>query len=382
MFVAIPYYKKYCFKYIGMKIEKNRTDYLVDGKEIFIFRITLESGVYFELTNFGATWISAVVPDKYGNLSDVVLGYNDMSGYIADTAYMGATVGRFANRISNACFELNGKVYTLDCNDGKNTNHGGFSGFNKKAFDYQIEDNKVVFSLFSPDGEGGFPGNLSVKVNYVFSENHLLSITYEAVSDTDTYLNLTNHAYFNLGGKGKIDKHYLMIPSVKILAFDDNFIPTGEIVDTKNSVLDFSSTRALTDVFLSENHSIKASRGLNHCYLLNTGEDDKITEAAMLYDSFSGRKLTVKTTKPGVIIYTGGFLESIFPGKHGVPYKASEGICIETQYLPDSPNKTSFPDCMLRAYQKYYHRTEYRFDVDTELYKNYFEKMNFGIVPE
>lgn len=346
-----------------MTIEKEHFGYTDSGEEVFLFRIVYESGAYIELTNFGATWVSTVIPDKSGQLSDVVLGYDTLAGYLSDTAYMGSTVGRFANRIGNARFALNDKKYELDCNDGKNSNHGGFSGFNKKVFDYTLTDDSVIFSLFSPDGEGGFPGNIKLDVTYSFSEDLIVSISYKAESDKDTYLNITNHSYFNLNSSGDILKHSLYIPANEMLDTDEFFIPTGKFLKTENTVFDFSSFKLIGEDIFKPLPQLINNKGYNHCYVLEDSSS-KLKLAAILKDSESGRKLTVVTTKPAVLIYSAGFLNATQPGKNGYPYFPYSGFCIETQYFPDAPNHLTFPDCVLKKDELYHHKTEYRFDVE------------------
>lgn len=345
-----------------MKIEKKHFGFTEAGIEIQLFRIVHESGAYIELTNFGATWVSAVIPDRKGHFSDVILGYDNLAGYISDTAYLGNTVGRFANRIGNARFVLDGKTYELDKNDGNNTNHGGFSGFNKKIFDYRIKDNEVVFSLFSPDGEGGFPGNVNMKVSYSFSEDLMVTIRYSAKSDQDTCLNLTNHTYFNLCGSGNILEHILYIPSTKMLVTDKFFIPTGKFVQIDKTAFDFSQPKQIGKDIFDQNEQLINNRGYNHCYVLKA-EDSYCKLAAVLSDPVTGRQLTVYTTKPALLFYSAGFLSSAVVGKTGYCYYPYAGLCLETQYLPDSPNHPEFPDSILRKGSLYEHKTEYHFSV-------------------
>jgi len=345
-----------------MKIEKKQFGFTGSGIEVLLFRIVHESGAYIELTNFGATWVSAVVPDNAGNLSDVLLGYDNLAGYIADTAYMGSTVGRFANRIGNARFTLNGKTCKLDCNDGKNANHGGYTGFHKKIFDSRLEDNQVIFSLFSPDGEGGFPGNLKLNVTYSFSEDLTVTIHYSAESDQDTYLNLTNHAYFNLHGSGDMLDHTLYIPTNEMLVTDEFFIPTGEYTQVDHTVFDFSQPKSIGKDIFSQDAQLMNNKGYNHCYVLKE-KDSACKLAAVLSEPVTGRQLTVYTTKPAMLIYSAGFLSSNVAGKNGYCYFPYAGICLETQFLPDSPNHPNFPDCILRKGETYDHRTEYRFSI-------------------
>ncbi|MFT3753355.1 MAG: aldose epimerase family protein [Paludibacter sp.] len=345
-----------------MKIEKKHFGYTNSGDEIHLFRLVHESGAYIELTNYGATWVSAVLPDRLGNLSDVILGYDSLEGYLADTAYMGSTVGRFANRIGNARFTLNGKNYKLDKNDGQNCNHGGFSGFNRKIFDYQATNDSVIFSMFSPDGEGGFPGNVKLNVSYSFSADLTVSIHYSAESDKDTYLNLTNHAYFNLQGWGNILEHILYIPYADMLVTDQFFIPTGEFTNVDNTPFDFSKPKQIGRDIFQNDCQLTDNRGYNNFYVLNNPHAE-CKHAAVLYESKTGRQLDVFTTKPALLIYSAGFLNSVEAGKTGHRYSPYAGFCLETQYFPDSPNQPNFQDCTLYKGEIYNHRTEYRFSV-------------------
>lgn len=345
-----------------MKIEKKHFGFTNYGVEVHLFRLVHESGAYIELTNYGATWVSAVVADKNGNFSDVILGYDNLSGYLSDTAYMGSIVGRFANRIGNACFTLNGQTYKLDSNDGNNSNHGGFFGFNRKVFDYQVEDDMIIFSLFCPDGEGGFPGNLKLNVSYSFSEDLKVTIHYLAKSDEDTYLNLTNHTYFNLYGSGNILEHSLNIPSTKMLVTDEFYIPTGEFVRVNKTPFDFSKPKQIgRDIFENDPQLIN-NKGYNHCYVLDNPHAE-CKQAAVLTEPKTGRQLDVFTTKPALLIYSAGFLYSAATGKNGYNYFPYAGFCLETQFFPDSPNQPNFPSCILRKGETYDHRTEYRFSV-------------------
>lgn len=347
-----------------MRIDKNDFGISPSGKKIYLFRVWYDAATYFDFTNYGATWVSAVVPDKDGNPADVLLGYHDPDAYIKDTACMGCTVGRFANRIAGARFELNGKVYLLDKNDGDNTNHGGFAGFHKRVFESEVRGDEIVFSLFSPDGEGGYPGNLLLKVFFGFSPDYALTITYEASADQDTWVNLTNHAYFNLHGQGKIHDHHLQIPSTMIVSTDDQFIPTGEIPDVAGTSFDFTTARRIGDVLSGGQRWVLINRGLNHCYILPENEDGILQQAAVLSDLSSGRSLIVRTTQPAVIAYSAGFLSSGSPGKNGRNYTPWDGFCLETQCVPDAPNQPAFRQGFLPAHAIYRQRTEYKFSVE------------------
>ena len=334
----------------------------VKGKEVFLYTISHQSGASIQLTNYGATWISALIPDKNGDLSDVLLGYNDLKGYLCDTNYMGSTVGRFANRINNARFTLHDQIYELDKNDGENTNHGGFSGFNSRVFDAEVSGNSVVFSLVSPDGDGGFPGNITLKVKYSFTNDLKVLIQYWAITDQDTYLSLTNHSYFNLAGSGSVLTHELQISSAEILETDECFIPSGKMIQVQDTAFDFTRMRTIDSRMSEQNQQLIWNKGYNHCYPLDKfPESGLLQPAATLYDPLSGRQLQLFTTLPSVLIYTAGFLTSHLPGKSGNPHKPFEGICLEAQFYPDSPNQVHFPSCLLRKDEVYHHSIEYHF---------------------
>jgi len=338
---------------------------LIAGKEVYIFTISHSSGASIQVSNYGATWISAVVPDRVGVMSDVLLGYKELEGYLSDTNYMGSTVGRFANRINKARFTLHDQLYMLDKNDGENTNHGGYRGIHKQVFDVSLTGNAVVFSLKSPDGEAGFPGNVSMQVSYTFTEDLQVAIRFRATTDKDTYLNLTNHAYINLAGTGNILQHSLYIPSSDMLETDEYFIPTGKILPVQDTVFDFSHMKPVEAGMDMMNEQIIRNKGFNHCYpIFQTPDGDHVRHAATLSEHVSGRKLEVFTTLPSVLVYSAGFLVSLLPGKSGKNYQPFDGICLEAQYYPDSPNQPHFPSCILRKDDTYDHTIEFRFSVD------------------
>jgi aldose 1-epimerase len=336
----------------------------IDSKKVYLFTINHPSGAQIQLTNYGATWTSAMIPDNRGVLADVLLGYNDLNGYLSDTNYMGSTVGRFANRINRACFTINHITYFLDKNDGDNTNHGGFSGINKQVFESEVNYDEVVFSLKSPDGHGGFPGNVFIKVSYSFSVDLMVVIKYWAVTDKDTYLNLTNHAYFNLAGTGSILKHQLQVSSSEMLETNENFIPTGKLIPVVGTEFDFTRMRSIGDGMNGKSQQIIWNRGYNHCYpVTKTSEGVPTQPAATLFDPLSGRMLQLFTTLPSVLVYSAGYLNSILPGKSGLFYKPCDGICLEAQFYPDSPNQVHFPSCLIRKNQVYNQYIKFHFTV-------------------
>lgn len=323
-----------------------------EEREIFKFKIANSYGNYVELLNYGAIVKSIVVPDKEGNKENVVLGFPTLEGYVKDQSYIGATVGRFANRIHNATFSIENKIYHLDKNDGKNNNHSGSAGFNNKVFDFTIEDDAVIFSLESKNGEGGFPGNLKTKVSYKWTDQNELKIDFLAEADEATPLNFTNHSYFNLTAcKEKVQHHNLKIQADKILESTDDYIPTGKII--------YAGKYSFFGQKLKE---VMQNDGLNTYYIFdqNKKNNDFVCE---LSDAESGRIMKVYTSYPGVQIYTGDYLNCDIIGEHDKLYTSFDGMCLECQYYPDSPNHKHFPNTIFQSGQIYNETIVYAFDV-------------------
>lgn len=327
-------------------------------KEIMLFRMTNETGAYVELMNYGATLVSVVVPDKFQKSENVILGYPSLKGYLEDTCYIGSTIGRFANRINGAQFELDGAVYQLEKNDGNNTNHGGTSGFHTRVFDHTIQENKLVFTLLSRDREGGYPGNLKLSVEYSWSENNQLSIEYVASSDKKTVANFTNHAYFNLSpSRDDIFDHQLIIRSSQILEMTRHHIPTGAIISAGDKK--FNDNKVYERVKTNDG----MMTGLNTYYLFDRKYNGLAVAICQMSDAVSGRVLDVFTTYPGVQLYTGDFLTSSNLNNRSSFHKPFDGLCLECQYCPDSPNHAHFPSTILEPGKIYHEKIVYRFSV-------------------
>lgn len=293
--------------------------------------------------SYGAAVQSVTVPSRSGRPVDICLGYDDLTGYENGQDFIGAVIGRYANRIAGAKFNLDGHEYRLTANEGKNHLHGGH-GFNKRVFDCAEGDNFAEYTIFSPDGEDGYPGNLEACVTYVLAENEL-QMTFRAVSDADTVVNLTSHAYFNLSGGGSIEGHVLQINSDSVTEPDSELIPTGNLMPVEGTRFDFRQPRTV-------------GKGYDHNYVL--GEPGTLRQAAELYSPDTGICMTVLTTMPGLQFYSGGAMSST-TGKGGTVYVPESGLCLETQFWPDSPNKTEFPSPVLRAGAVYEHTTIWRF---------------------
>jgi aldose 1-epimerase len=302
--------------------------YFNEGQEVALLRISNSSGAYAEVTNIGASIVSIVVPDKKGILSNVVLRYDKLEDYLSDTFYLGSTIGCYSNRISNARFVMDGIAYNLDKNDGENSNHGGFNGLNKKIFNYHINNESVTFYIESPDGEGGFPGHLKLRVTYSFSESNDLEIEYSAVSDKRTPVNFTNHAYFNLSGKkNEIFSNQLKVNANKYLETNNQFLPTGKILDIENSAFDFSDYKTIKEMASLKEDNLE---GYNAYFI----KQDNTKALASVKDITSGRVLDIYSSMPGVLLYTGDFLSGKF--------ESMSGLCMEAQYYPDGMNHPGF----------------------------------------
>ena len=339
---------------------------IVDGKAVYLYTINNSKGMVADITNYGGTLVSLKVSDNKGDFDDVVLGYDKVEDYIKYKSYFGATIGRFANRIENSSFQLNGVQYNVAKNDGENHLHGGLKGFDKVVWEEKMQvatsDDSIEFSYLSSDGEEGYPGNLNVRVKFTVTQNNELKIEYFAISDKDTIINLTNHSYFNLSGQGSGDvlKHKIMINADKFTINDKYSIPTGEIEEVKNTPMDFRKLTYIGENISSNYEQIVNGSGYDHNWIINNS-GKKLEKAAEVYDEKSGRVMEVFTTKPGVQFYSANFLTGLEPGKNGNTYAKRGALCLETQYFPNSIKHVNFPSPILLAQQKYEHSTIYKF---------------------
>ncbi|WP_164410190.1 aldose epimerase family protein [Streptomyces salinarius] len=315
---------------------------LSDGTPVH--RWTLErAGVRVRVLSYGGIVQSAEVPDRDGNTADVVLGFADLDGYVRHPEpYLGALVGRYANRIAGGRFPLDGRTYAVVPNEGPNTLHGGERGFDKRVWDVEAVPGGVRLSRVSPHGEEGFPGRLEMSATYTLDGSGALRIGYEAVTDAPTVLNPTNHSYFNLSGSGHAGGHELRLAASRITPVDAGLIPTGGLDDVTDTRFDFRRAR-------------KIGSGYDHNFVLDKGVTDAAEEVAELYDPASGRVLTVATTEPGLQLYTADHL--------GEPFAPGDGVALETQHFPDSPNRPGFPSTVLRPGEVFRSETVYGFSV-------------------
>jgi aldose 1-epimerase len=342
-----------------MSIEKKSFGKTADGQAVWLFVLATDSGMRVGVINYGATVVSVEVPDREGKLADVVLGFDGIEGYqSASNPYFGATCGRYANRIAQGRFSIDGTEYSLATNNGPNALHGGVVGFDKKIWAAEtVGDNAVKMVLTSPDGEEGYPGSVQVELTYSLSKDNEFRLEYTATTDRKTVLNLTNHSYFNLAGGGSVLDHTIQIHADRYTVVDDDAIPTGELRAVADTEMDLRSP-----VPIGKNIAAVQGGGYDHNYCVNQSAPAELVLAAQVVEPQSGRTLECLTTEPGVQFYTGNFLENI-SGKGGAIYNRQEGFCLETQHYPDSPNQSAFPSTELAPGKTYAQTCIYRFGV-------------------
>src|SRR5271169_3901524 len=332
-----------------------------DGTTVEIF--TLSDGPYeARIATYGGIVVSLNAPDRDGKSADVVLGFDNLDGYVANfnessSAFFGALIGRYGNRIAHGSFTLDGKKYSLPLNNGENSLHGGPHGFNNVIWKAKAVANGVELSYLSKDGEAGYPGNLSTVVRYTLVKGDL-RIEYSATTDKDTVINLTNHSYFNLAGHGDILSHQLTLHASRFTPVDAGLIPTGELKSVESTPFDFRKATAIGARINTNDEQLHLGRGYDHNWVLDSG-GGKLAEAAELYDPESGRVLKVLTDQPGIQFYSGNFLDGTIKGKGGKPDELHAALCLETQHFPDSPNHPDFPTAELKRGGRYHTVTVY-----------------------
>ncbi|HXN36181.1 MAG TPA: aldose epimerase family protein [Opitutaceae bacterium] len=335
----------------------------VDGRDVDLYVLTNANGIVAKVMTYGATLTELDTPDRGGKPDDIVLGFDNLAGYLKKEPYFGAIVGRVGNRIAKGRFTLDGKAYQLATNDGPNHLHGGIKGFDKVVWDARVVPSDggqaVEFTYLSRDGEEGYPGNCTVRATYRLSDANELSISYVVTTDRDTPVNVTNHSYFNLGGpeRGGILDHVLTLNADRFTPVDSTLIPTGELKDVAGTPMDF---RKPTRVGEHLGEVGKNPIGYDHNYVLNGG-GGALSPVATVYDPASGRVLEITSTEPGVQFYSGNFLDGTLTGKKGVVYRQYWGLALEPQHFPDSVNQPNFPSYVLKAGQTYTSETVYRF---------------------
>jgi aldose 1-epimerase len=333
------------------------------GDQMDLYTLTNKSGMEAAITNYGGIVVSLKVPDRKGQLGDVVLGFDTADGYLGEHPYFGSIVGRYGNRIGNAKFSLNGTEYKLAANNNGHHLHGGVEGFNRKLWKATPgtgAEPSLALTYLSKDMEEGYPGNLSVTVTYTLTDKNELRIDYLATTDKDTVINLTNHSYFNLAGGGDILSHEMQILADRFTPVDAGLIPLGELRKVEGTPFDFRSPHTIGERISAADEQLKLGKGYDHNFVLNSGGGSLAT-IAKVNERTTGRVMEVLTTEPGVQFYTGNFLDGSVKGKGGKPYLLRNGFCLETQHFPDSPNKPEFPSVVLKPGAKYESTTVYRF---------------------
>ena len=345
---------------------------LPDGREVGLYTLTNANGVEVRAITYGAIIVSVRTPDRSGRLADIVLGFDDLDGYLSRSRYFGAVVGRYGNRIANATFSLDGQIYRLAANNGPNHLHGGIKGFDKALWQGEpfARDGTVgvVFKYASPDGEEGYPGRLDASVTYTLTQRNALTVEYRATTDKPTHVNLTQHSYFNLAGEGsgangQILDHELTIDADRYTPIDEGMIPTGEIAPVDGTPFDFRHPTTIGARIDHDHEQLRRAGGYDHNFVLNEPVSASgLRRAARVVHSESGRTLEVATMEPGMQFYSGNRLTGT-AGKRGHSYGPRCGFCLETQHFPDSPNTAHFPSTVLRPGETYQTTTVFTFGV-------------------
>jgi len=347
-------------------LETKNFDTIIDGKKVNLFWIE-NQGIKAAFTNYGGRLVGLWVADKNGKPTDVVVGMNSAAGFKnATEPYFGATIGRVGNRIAKGKFTLEGKQYRVPLNNGKNALHGGVKGFQDVVWDaVKTNENTLVFSYVSPDGEQGFPGNLKVKVTYTIADDNSVKMEYEATTDKTTVVNLTNHAFFNLNGEGSgtILNHELQIYANEFTPVDEGLIPNGELKAVKNTPFDFTSKHTIGERIETKDEQLKFGKGYDHNYVLNGTKKNGLNHAATISGDKSGIVMDIFTQEPGLQFYSGNFMQSKNTFKSGSKDDFRTAFALETQHFPDAPNQPKFATIVLKPGQKYHTVSYYQFSV-------------------
>jgi aldose 1-epimerase len=350
-------------------LQKEAFGTLADGTAVERYTMTNASGMEVSFLTYGGIVTAIRVPDRAGKRDNVVLGFAKLEDYVAQNPYFGTITGRYANRIAQARFAIEGREYRLAANNGPNALHGGKAGFDKKVWRAEevrsAEGVAVTLSYTSPDGEEGYPGRLDARVTYTLTDADELKIDYHATTDKPTVVNLTNHSYFNLAGDGAGDVlgHELQLAASAYTPVDATLIPTGEVAKVAGTPFDFQTAKPIGRDIRTSDEQIVRGRGYDHNFVLDKPQAGALSLAARVREPRSGRVLEVHTTEPGVQLYTGNFLDATLVGAAGKVYRQGDGFCLETQHFPDSPNQPSFPSTLLRPGEEYKSTTVFRFAV-------------------
>lgn len=347
------------------KVKRDDFKSIVDGKETDLFLLKNKNGIEITVTNFGARVVELWAPDKNGTFEDIVLGHDHIDKYVnyKGERFLGATIGRYGNRIANGRFTLDGTGYQLPLNDGPNSLHGGTKGFDMVVWDTkQLSPQKLEFIYLSKDSEQGYPGNLNVKMTYELTDNNEFIITHHATTDKKTVINLTHHSFFNLhgAGNGTINDHELMINADKFTPVNETLIPTGDQPAVEGTPMDFRQPTLIGKRVNENNEQLKFGNGYDHNWILKRESKNNLEQAATVYERTSGRLLEVWTTEPGIQFYGGNFFDGSIIGKNGKKYEYRASLALETQHFPDSPNHSGFPSTILSPGETYEHICVYK----------------------
>lgn len=366
-----------CFLFVACVKQEHKSELnitkepfgMVDGSPVELYTMTNSNDMTIKITNYGGIITSLMAPDKNGKSADIVLGYNNVDDYVANSPYFGAIIGRYGNRIAKGKFSIDGTEYTLAVNNGPNALHGGLKGFDKVIWEAEPSTNKNSVSLtlhyLSKDGEEGYPGNLDVTVIYKLTDKNTLEIQYSTTTDKTTIVNLTNHSYWNLAGEssGDILDQELMINADYFTPVDTSLIPLGDLRPVKGTPFDFTTPHTIGSRIAEDNAQLKAGGGYDHNFVLNKENVSDTVLAATAYEPKSGRFMEIYTTEPGIQFYSGNFLDGTITGKSGTTYGFRNGFCLETQHYPDSPNQPQFPSTLLKPGETYSTKTIHKFSV-------------------
>ncbi|MFF3844228.1 aldose epimerase family protein [Streptomyces sp. NPDC002328] len=351
----------------GRKPSKKLFGELADGTKVHLWSLA-NGGTKLKVLDYGGIVQSLEIPDRRGRYANVSLGFDNIEDYVAKSPYFGALIGRYGNRIGKGQFTLDGKAYQVDVNDGANSLHGGAKGFDKHVWNVEPftkgSDVGLYLRYTSVDGEMGYPGTLKVKVTYTLTRHGDWRVDYEATTDKATVVNLTSHVYWNLAGEssGTIYDHELEIDAARYTPVDSGLIPTGELAKVAGTPFDFRRAKTVGEDIRVAHQQLLYGQGLDHNWVLDKGITSRPAPVATLRDPSSGRSLTISTTEPGLQFYSGNFLDGTLVGTGGTVYRQGDGLCLETQHYPDSPNKPGFPSTVLRPGQTYRTTTIHSFD--------------------
>lgn len=337
-----------------------------DGKQISLYTLNSGNGLVMQVTNYGGRVVSLWVPDKHGEYEDVVLGYENIDRYLNNTGerYLGTVVGRYANRIANGKFELDGVNYTLAQNNGPNSLHGGLKAFDSVVWNVdKVTTNELHLAYTSADGEEGFPGEVKVKMIYTLTPQNEFKITYDAITNKPTHVNLSHHSYFNLKGEGNgtAMDNILALHASRMIPINDVCIPLGNIVSVEDTPFDFRVPRVIGERIENDDIQLKNGAGYDHCWVVDRKSEEEIALAATVYEPVSGRVMEVYTDQPGIQFYSSNWFDGNTKGKYGEEHRRRESIALETQKYPDSPNQPAFPTSRLNPGDIYKHTCIYKF---------------------